>query len=127
MQLTELKQLPDWLLEQLPQMTEPAILSLRDTKLVVTYPDRMEAIHESLKDVQHQIHQVKPTDLQILPEVYQYFGKDKESGGLFFKTSEHLSSSLFSYTDKKNLSIYNLLYRLPLKMSKHISQIQQTF
>ena len=37
MQLTELKQLPDWLLKQLPQMTEPAILSLRDTKLVVTY------------------------------------------------------------------------------------------
>ncbi|WP_334134844.1 hypothetical protein [Acinetobacter schindleri] len=100
MQPTELKQLPDWLLEQLPQITEPAILSLRDTKLVVTYPDRMEAIHESLKDVQHQIHHVKPTDLQILPEVYQYFGKDKESGGLFFKTSEHLSSSLFSYTDK---------------------------
>ena len=84
MQPTELKQLPDWLLEQLPQITEPAILSLRDTKLVVTYPDRMEAIHESLKDVQHQIHHVKPTDLQILPEVYQYFGKDKESGGLFF-------------------------------------------
>ena len=78
MQPTELKQLPDWLLEQLPQITEPAILSLRDTKLVVTYPDRMEAIHESLKDVQHQIHHVKPTDLQILPEVYQYFGKDKE-------------------------------------------------
>ena len=49
MQPTELKQLPDWLLEQLPQITEPAILSLRDTKLVVTYPDRMEAIHESLK------------------------------------------------------------------------------
>ena len=87
MQPTELKQLPDWLLEQLPQITEPAILSLRDTKLVVTYPDRMEAIHESLKDVQHQIHHVKPTDLQILPEVYQYFGKDKESGGLFFKIS----------------------------------------
>ncbi len=36
MQPTELKQLPDWLLEQLPQITEPAILSLRDTKLVVT-------------------------------------------------------------------------------------------
>ncbi|MFC6166356.1 hypothetical protein [Acinetobacter terrestris] len=47
MQPTELKKLPDWLLEQLPQMTERAILSLRDTKLVVTYPDRMEAIHES--------------------------------------------------------------------------------
>ena len=94
---------------------------------MVTYPDRMEATHESLKDVQHQIHHVKPKDLQILPEVYQYFGEDKESGCLFFKTSEHLPSSLFSYTDKKNLSIYNLLYRLPLKMSKHISQIQQTF
>ena len=36
MQSTELKQLPDWLLEQLPQMTETAILSLRDTKFVVT-------------------------------------------------------------------------------------------
>ncbi|ENV07241.1 hypothetical protein F967_00222 [Acinetobacter sp. CIP 102637] len=95
MQSTELKQLPDWLLEQLPQMTEPAILSLRDTKLVVTYPDRTETIHDSLKDTQHQIHHVKPTDLQILPEVYQYFGEDKENGGLFFKTSEHLSSRLF--------------------------------
>src|SRR5690606_14880763 len=91
MQPTELKQLPDWLLEQLPQRAEPAILSMRDTKLVVTYPDRMETIHESLKDVQHQIHHVKPTDLQILPEVYQYFGEDKENGCLFFKTSEHLS------------------------------------
>lgn len=28
MQPTELKKLPDWLLEQLPQITEPAILSL---------------------------------------------------------------------------------------------------
>ncbi|MEQ1093015.1 hypothetical protein [Acinetobacter johnsonii] len=70
MQQTELKQLPDWLLEQLPKITEPAILSLWDTKLVVTYPDRMEAIHESLKDVQHQIHHVKPKDSQILPEGY---------------------------------------------------------
>ncbi len=101
MQPTELKQLPDWLLEQLPQITEPAILSLRDTKLVVTYPDRMEAIHESLKDVQHQIHHVKPKDSQILPEGYQYFGEDKESGCLFFKTSEHLPSSFFPTPIKK--------------------------
>lgn len=36
MQPTELKKLPDWLLEQLPQITESAILSLRDTKLVLT-------------------------------------------------------------------------------------------
>ncbi|MEB4799392.1 hypothetical protein [Acinetobacter soli] len=100
MQSTELKQLPDWLLEQLPQMTEPAILSLRDTKLVVTYPDRTETIHDSLNDVQYQIHHVKLTDLQILPEVYQYFGEDKENGGLFFKTSKHLSSRLSSYTDQ---------------------------
>lgn len=127
MQPTELKQLPDWLLEQLPQITEPAILSLRDTKLVVTYPDRMEAIHESLKDVQHQIHHVKPTDLQILPEVYQYFGKDKESGGLFLKPLSIFLVVCFPTPIKINLSIYNLLYRLPLKMSKHISQIQQTF
>ena len=101
MQQTELKQLPDWLLEQLPQMTEPAILSLRDTELVVTYPDRTETIYVSLKDVQHQIHHVKPTDLQILPEVYQYFGEDKESGCLFFKTSEHLPSSFFPTPIKK--------------------------
>lgn len=73
-------------------MTEPAILSLRDTKLVVTYPDRTETIYDSLKDIQHQIHHVKPRDLQILPEVYEYFGEDKENGGLFFKTSKHLSS-----------------------------------
>ena len=35
MQPTELKQLPDWLLEQLSKITEPAILLLRDTKLEV--------------------------------------------------------------------------------------------
>lgn len=62
-------------------MTKPAILSLRDTKLVVTYPDRTETIYDSLKDIQHQIHYVKPTDLQILPEVYEYSGEDKENGG----------------------------------------------
>ncbi len=33
MQPTELKKLPDWLLEQLPQITEPAILSLREALL----------------------------------------------------------------------------------------------
>lgn len=88
----------------------------------------MEAIHDSLKDVQHQIHHVKPTDLQILPEVYQYFGEDKENGGLFLKPLSIFSSSLsFPIPIKINLSIYNLLYRLPLKMSKHISQIQRTF
>ncbi len=127
MQLTELKQLPDWLLEQLPQMTEPAILSLRDTKLVVTYPDRTETIHDSLKDVQYQIHHVKPTDLQILPEVYQYFGENKENGGLFLKPLSIFLVVCFPILIKINLSIYNLLYRLPLKMSKYISQIQRTF
>ena len=101
MQPTELKRLPEWLLEQLPQMTEPAILSLRDTKLVVTYPNCTETIHDSLKDVQHHIHHVKPTDLQILPEVYQYLGEDKEHGCLFFKTSEHLPSSFFPTPIKK--------------------------
>ena len=130
MQLTELKQLPDWLLEQLPQITEPAILSLRDTKLVVTYPDRMEAIHESLKDVQHQIHHVKPTDLQIY-RFYQRFinilVRIKRVVAYFLKSLSIFLVVCFPTQIKINLSIYNLLYRLPLKMSKHISQIQRTF
>ena len=127
MQLTELKQLPDWLLEQLPQMTEPAILSLRDTKLVVTYPDRMEAIHESLKDVQHQIHHVKPTGLQILQRFINILVRRKKMVAYFLKPLSIFLVVCFPIPIKINLSIYNLLYRLPLKMSKHISQIQQTF
>ena len=85
MQQTELKQLPDWLLEQLPKITEPAILSLWDTKLVVTYPDRMEAIHESLKDVQHQIHHVKPKDSQIHQRVINILVRIKRVVAYFLK------------------------------------------
>ena len=43
--------LPDWLLENIPAIQEPAILSLREDKLVVRYPDNTETIHNTLKEV----------------------------------------------------------------------------
>ena len=118
MQPTELKQLPDWLLEQLPQMTEPAILSLWDTKLVVTYPDRMEAIHESLKDCYWFSYGIRFINILV---------RIKRVVAYFLKPLSIFLVACFPTPIKINLSIYNLLYRLPLKMSKHISQIQQTF
>ena len=92
--------LPDWLLENIPSIQEPATLSLREDKLVITYPDDTETIHNTLKEVQHQTHKVKCTDIKILPEVYWHFGEDKEQGMLSFKTSEHLFSMLLSYSDQ---------------------------
>lgn len=51
--------LPDWLLENIPAIQEPATLSLREDKLVVRYPDNTETIHNTLKEVQHQTHKNK--------------------------------------------------------------------
>ena len=88
MQPTELKKLPDWLLEQLPQITETAILSLRDTKLVVTYPDRMEAIHESFS-------------------VHDKFHRTLVLSGFFFLkiASTFLNSSFFPKPIKRRIAI----------------------
>ena len=92
--------LPDWLLENIPETQEPAILSLREDKLVVTYPDNTETIHNTLKEVQHQTHKIKSTDIKITPEVYWRFGEGKEQGLLSFKSSEHFYGMLFSYSDQ---------------------------
>ena len=63
--------LPDWLLENIPAIQDPATLSLREDRLVVRYPDNTETIHNTLKEVQHQTHKIKSTDIKILPEVYR--------------------------------------------------------
>jgi hypothetical protein len=92
--------LPNWLLENIPAIQEPAILSLREDKLVVTYPDNTETIHNTLKEVQHQTHKIKSIDIKILPEVYRRFGEGKEQGLLSFKSSEHFYGMLLSYSDQ---------------------------
>lgn len=104
--------LPEWLIEELPEVQPAAVISMAGEKIRLTTPDGEVTDFDTLQEVHDATRQIQFT---IEDEVYTAHGEEPQGFGLFFSVSKHFSSALMSLTDADRLRMLESAYEHSLR------------